>query len=191
MIIVVSGPSGAGKSTVVKAFLESSASIVPSVSLTTREPRKGEVEGIDYFFVSEEEFDLKRKAGELLEWAEVHGNLYGTLSSFVDMELARGHDLLLEIDVQGGLNVKGKRPEALMIFLLPPSMEELEKRLRGRDTDSEEVIVKRLANARKEIGFAGRYDFSVINDAVSRSVEEIRAIIESARQRRSGRDQIS
>ena len=181
IIIVISGPSGAGKSTVVKRLLETSPFIVSSISLTTRRPRESEIDGKDYFFVSEEEFIRKREAGEFLEWAVVHGNLYGTLTSFIDEELGGGSDLLLEIDVQGGLSVKEKRPEALMVFLMPPSWEELEKRLRGRGTDSEEVIVERLRNAGSEMEYADRYDNRVINDSVERCVSEIAGIIESRR----------
>ena len=179
IIIVISGPSGTGKSTVVRRLLESSPLIVSSVSMTTREPRGSEIDGKDYFFVQEEEFIRKRNAGEFLEWAVVHGNLYGTLTSFVDEKLGEGNDLLLEIDVQGGLSVKEKRPEALMVFLMPPSWEELEKRLRGRGTDSEDVIVERLRNARNEMEYAERYDNRVINDSVERCVSEIAEIIKA------------
>ncbi len=181
IIIVISGPSGAGKSTVVRRLLELSPSISPSVSVTTRKPRGSEIDGKDYFFVTEEEFIRKRDAGEFLEWAVVHGNLYGTLTSFIDAKLGEGSDLLLEIDVQGGLSIKEKRPGAVMIFLLPPSWEELEKRLRGRGTDSADVIAERLRNARSEMEYADKYDIRVVNDSVERCVSEISEIVESRR----------
>lgn len=183
-LIVVSGPSGAGKSTVVEQVLKRSKNTDLSVSLTTRPPRAGEREGDEYHFVDMERFLRARDGGELLEWAEVHGNLYGTPSSFVEGTLAAGRNVLLEIDVQGGLSVKERVPDAVLVFLLPPSLEELEKRLRGRATDDEAVIKRRLDNALKEYEFHDRYDYIVSNDAVDSCAAGILGIISSESLRR-------
>jgi guanylate kinase len=177
MIVVISGPSGVGKSTVADMVLEGAPELVRSVSLTTREPRPGDVDGESYEFVSPEEFAARRDAGKLLEWAEVHGNLYGTGAAWVDGQLASGNSVLLEIDVQGGRSVKEARPDAVLIFLMPPSDEVLEQRLRGRKTDSEEVILKRLSNARRELEMAESYDYAVINDELEGCVSEVLGII--------------
>jgi guanylate kinase len=177
LIVVISGPSGAGKSTVVEKVLERSSGLVRSVSVTTRMPRAGDVDGEDYHFVSPEEFAATRDAGRLLEWAEVHGNLYGTEAEQVDRSIAGGKSVLLEIDVQGGRSVKAARPGAVLIFLRPPSDEILEERLRGRGTDEEAVILKRLENARRELEAAEDYDYRVVNDDLDRCVGEILEII--------------
>ncbi len=179
LIVVISGPSGAGKSTVAKRVLEKSPGLVRSVSVTTRGPRVGDVDGEDYYFVSPEEFAARRDAGRLLEWAEVHGNLYGTEAEQVDLSIAGGRSVLLEIDVQGGTSVKAARPGAVLIFLLPPSDGTLEERLRGRGTDDEAVILRRLENARKELESAKDYDYRVVNDDLDRCVGEVMGIIEA------------
>jgi guanylate kinase len=178
-IIVVSGPSGVGKSTIVERLLERCDDISPSVSMTTREPRPGEREGVDYFFVTQSEFARRRDAGELLEWATVHGNLYGTPGRHVDERIGYGQRVLLEIDVQGGMTVKEKRPDAVLVFLLPPSLEELERRLRGRGTDDEAVVRRRLKNARWELGFYDTYDYLVVNDEIGPCVDDALCIIRS------------
>jgi guanylate kinase len=176
-IVVISGPSGVGKSTVAMKVLERSPHMVRSVSVTTRDPRPGDVDGIDYHFVSREEFERRREAGRFLEWAEVHGNLYGTEAEHVDRLLASGKSVLLEIDVQGGRAVKSARPGAILIFLMPPSEGVLEERLRGRGTDEEEVILRRLRNARRELESASEYDFRVVNDDLGGCVEEVLEIV--------------
>lgn len=177
MIIVISGPSGVGKSTIADIVLERSPGMVRSVSITTRGKRGREKDGVDYFFVSREDFLAEADSGRLLEWAEVHGNMYGTRLDFVEEQLGAGRDVLLEIDVQGGMKVSGKRPDALMIFILPPSIEELERRLRGRGTDSEEVIRRRLENAARELEYRDRYRHRVVNDRIDDCVEEVLGII--------------
>lgn len=176
-IIVVSGPSGVGKSTIVKRVLEHRSDIRPSVSMTTRDPRGDERDGVDYYFLSEDDFIRKRDEGKLLEWAPVHGHLYGTPAGYVDEQLGKGRNVLLEIDVQGGLTVKEKRPGAVLVFLLPPSLEELERRLRGRGTDDEEAVRRRLENARGELAYYDRYDYLVLNEDVPPCAEDVLNII--------------
>lgn len=183
--MVVSGPSGVGKSTIVRGLLERSESLELSVSMTTRPARRGEREGEEYRFVSPELFRAACDGGELLEWAEVHGNLYGTPSAFVEQTLSRGRNVLLEIDVQGGMSVKKRVPDAVLIFLLPPSHAELERRLRGRATDSEDVIRQRLDNARKELEFYAHYDYLVVNEEIERCADEVFGIVTSESLRRS------
>ncbi len=183
-LIVVSGPSGVGKSTVVEKVLKASVETELSISLTTRPPRAGEREGDEYHFIDMERFLRARDAGEFLEWAEVHGNLYGTPASFVNETLAAGRNVLLEIDVQGGLSIKERVPDAVLVFLLPPSLEELEKRLRGRATDDESTIERRLDNALKEYKFHDRYDYIVINDTVDDCAAGILAVISAESMRR-------
>ena len=182
--VVVSGPSGVGKSTIVRRLLERSDDLELSVSLTTRPARKGEKEGEEYLFVSMDQFQAARDAGELLEWAEVHGNLYGTPAAFVERTLTGGRSVILEIDVQGGMSVKERVPEAVLIFLLPPSGAELERRLRGRATDGEDVIRRRLENAERELGFYEHYDYLVVNEDVERCADEVSGIVASERLRR-------
>jgi guanylate kinase len=177
--VVISGPSGVGKSTVARMVLERSPGMVRSVSLTTRRPRGGDVDGEDYIFVSPEEFAAKRDAGKLLEWAEVYGNLYGTEAEQVDGRLAEGKSVLLEIDVQGGRSVKEARPGAILIFLMSPSEEVLEDRLRGRKTDDEETVLRRLENAKRELEESSHYDHVVVNDDLERCVGEVMEVIRS------------
>ena len=184
-LVVVSGPSGVGKSTIVRGLLERSGDMELSVSMTTRRARRGENEGTEYRFVSPEQFRAARDGGELLEWAEVHGNLYGTPAAFVERTLARGRNVLLEIDVQGGMSVKKRVPEAVLIFLLPPSRRELERRLRGRATDDEETIRRRLENAERELELYQHYDYLVVNEDVERCTDEVFGIVASERLRRS------
>jgi len=181
--VVISGPSGAGKTTIVDKMLERDPLLRESVSATTRPPRDGEVEGDSYFFVSKSEFE-DLEDGKLVEWAEVHGNKYGTPKSFVDKELKSGVDVVMNIDVQGGASVRGCFSDAVLIFILPPSLGELEQRIRGRGTDDSEEIHIRMENARGEIALAADYDYIVVNDEVDACADEILAIIRAERARR-------
>ena len=181
-LVIISGPSGAGKSTVVRQLLETCPlPLQLSVSATTRSPRPGEQDGVDYHFVSHDEFCRRRAAGEFLEWKEVfgRGHLYGTLRSETAAGLTAGKWVVLEIDVEGAAAVLDQDPEAITIFVHPGSMEELERRLRGRGTETEESIRRRLAVARREMACKDRYRFEVINDSVDRAVQEIRDILVS------------
>ena len=180
-LIVFTGPSGVGKGTVVKELFQNLDNLIFSVSVTTREKRSGEEEGKNYFFRTNREFDELIQADKLLEWAEFVGNKYGTPKDFVFEKLKNGTDVFLEIEVQGALQVKEKFPEALMIFLLPPSIDELEARLRKRATEPEEKILLRLAKARDEMKYINDFDFSVINDSAERAGKELREIILSRR----------
>ena len=175
-LIVISGPAGTGKGTVINGLMERKRYAL-SVSATTRAPRGFEQDGINYFFKTVDEFEEMIKNGEFLEYAKFVGNYYGTPKKYVLQKLEEGKNVLLEIEVQGALQVKENYPEATLIFLLPPSMDELESRLRGRDTDSEETIVKRLARAKEEMEYKDKYDYQVVNLEVEQAVEEIEKII--------------
>ncbi len=177
MLIVISGPSGVGKGTIYNQLLKNDHSLTFSVSVTTRAPRAGEREGIDYFFISQEEYDRLLSEGAFLEHATVHGNCYGTLKSQVEAKLAGGWSVVLDIDPQGARNVMNIWPDCVSIFLLPPSYEELRKRLYGRNTDNPEVIERRLNNARGEIEQAHLYQYNVVNDDVERAYQRVAAII--------------
>ena len=170
---MVSGPSGVGKGTLVSTVRERRDGLGLTVSATTRPPRTGEVDGRDYYYLSEDEFSRRVEAGEFLEWANVHGHRYGTLVSEVDRLVAQGKSVILEIDVQGGLNVRKVYPSVVLVFVEPPSMEELERRLRGRGTEDESSIALRLANAAHEMEFAGEYDVRIVNDDLERAAQEL------------------
>lgn len=175
-LFVISGSSGVGKGTVIKEFLRKHPEFKLSVSCTTRNPREGEVHGENYFFLSREEFTACIERGEFLEWAEFSGNMYGTQRTYVDRKLAEGKNLILEIDTQGALKVKKVMPEATLIFILPPSLEELEARLRGRHTESEEAIQKRLGSIKMEMENAKNFDFQIVNDSIENAVAELEKI---------------
>jgi guanylate kinase len=184
LLVVVSGPSGVGKSTIVDRVLSRLPGYVPSVSVTTRAPRGGERDGFEYFFVTREEFEKRRADGDFLEWAEVHGNFYGTPAAFVESTLAAGTGVILEIDVQGGMSVRGRFPEAVLIFLFPPDLGTLRTRLDGRATDDEEVIRCRLENAKRELDRFEGYDYVVVNDDVERCAGDCLSIIRAEALRR-------
>lgn len=179
-LFVISGPSGAGKGTILKRVLEERPELSLTVSVTTREPREGEIDGIAYYFMDEAAFDKLVDEDAFLEWAEVHGHRYGTLKSEVDRLIAEGHSVVLEIDVQGAFNVKAQRPDAVLVFVCPPSMQELERRLRGRKSESEEDIALRLKNAQSEMELGERYDARIINDKLEKAVEDAIAQIDAA-----------
>jgi guanylate kinase len=178
--IVISAPSGAGKSSLIAALMKRFPRLVYSISATTRAPRAGEEDGLHYYFKSKDEFGAMISRGELAEWNEVHGNFYGTPRGPVDAVLATGNSVILDLDVYGKVNFDKVYPEAVGILLVPPSIEELERRLRGRGTDSEEVIQTRLKNAIDEIEFGktkGKYEFTVVNDDFDRALEELAGIV--------------
>lgn len=182
-LIVVSGPSGVGKGTVrAKLFEVTNNRFEYSISATTRDPREGEVNGVDYFFISTEEFGEKVKNDEFIEWAEFVGNKYGTLKSYVTERLEAGKDVILEIEVEGALQVKKKFDDALCIFIMPPSMEELESRIRGRGTEAEEVIAERLEKARVEMELKDQYDYTVTNKDIEKTALEIIQIIDNVKE---------
>ncbi|QNO16338.1 guanylate kinase [Alkalicella caledoniensis] len=177
LLLVVSGPSGAGKGTVCKSLLQKCSEIKYSTSVTTRKPRKGEEHGVNYFFTSVEEFQDMIKNNQLLEWAKVYDNYYGTPTEFVIETLKSGQDVILEIDVEGAKQIFKNFPNGVFIFLLPPSMEELASRIYKRGTDSKEVIEKRLAAAQGEIDQLINYNYVVLNDEVEKATEKIQSII--------------
>lgn len=180
LLIVFSGPSGVGKGTVrQEIFSTPDHKFDYSVSMTTRPQRPGEVDGVDYFFRTREEFEALIKEGQMLEYAEYVGNYYGTPLSYVNETLDKGIDVFLEIEVQGALQVKSKVPDGVFIFLTPPDLEELEERLVGRGTDSPEVIAQRIERAKDEIALMREYDYAVVNDQVSLAAERVKRVIEA------------
>ena len=179
-LFVMSAASGAGKTTLKDLVIKDFPDIKYSISATTRKPREGEIDGVHYFFKTREEFEQMIKDNALVEYNLVHGNYYGTPKSFVEKTLAEGNRVLFDLDVFGKVNFDKVYPDATGIFIMPPSDEELERRLRGRGTDSEEVIQLRLANAKKEIEFAktkGKYEYTIINDDLQKAADELRAIL--------------
>ena len=177
LLIVISGPSGAGKGTVCKRLLEKNDRLRISTSVTTRKPRPHEVEGVHYYFRTMEEFESMVEERQFLEYANVHGNMYGTLRSTVKDILMSGQDMILEIDIQGTLMVKESFPEGVFIFIVPPTMQELKNRITGRGTEDEETILRRFRTAYKELNFISRYNYVVVNDVVEEAVNKIESII--------------
>jgi guanylate kinase len=189
-ILVLSGPSGAGKSTIIRAASDRIGEYYFSISTTTRQPREGEVHGREYFFVSREAFEEDIKAGNFLEYAEVHGNYYGTSLKPVREALEAGKLVIFDIDIQGHRLVRAKMNDiTTSAFITPPTLKELEKRLRERCTDSEEVIMKRIENAKEEILAVGEYDFTIINDTVEEAAREFVIVAQAARLKQSKEDE--
>jgi guanylate kinase len=184
-LFVVAAPSGAGKSTLVNALLEREPAISLSISHTTRPPRPGEQYGRHYYFVERGEFEREIAEGIFLEHAEVHGNLYGTSRTTVAQLLEQGRDVLLEIDWQGARQIRKSKPDCVSVFILPPSRAELERRLRGRGSDSAEVIARRLHNSREEIAHAHEFDYIIVNDDFDVALGDLQAIVRAVRQRSS------
>ena len=189
-LIVLSGPSGVGKSTVIAELFAQRSNIYFSVSYTSRQPRVGEQDGVNYNFVAREEFERMIADDELLEYAEYVDNYYGTSMKLIQEKLDAGIDVLLDIEVQGAAKVRARCPDALFIFIIPPSFEELSRRLHRRNTDSEEVIAGRLAKARQEFREIPKYDYLVINDKVANAVHEIEAILTAAECRVNSRSRM-
>lgn len=181
LLIVVSGASGTGKGTVCKKLLADIPTLYYSISATTRKPRAGETDGVEYFFLTREEFQRWIDEGKFLEHAEVYGNFYGTPAHKIDERLNRGEDVLLEIDTQGALNVMAKKPDGVYIFLLPPSLDELRSRIKNRGTESPETFARRFKSAVNEITVGEKYQYAVVNDEVDAAAEKIKAIIVAER----------
>lgn len=181
ILIVISGFSGAGKGTLMKKLLDTYDNYALSISMTTRPPRNGEREGVEYFFTDKEHFEETMAQNGLIEYATYCGNYYGTPRAYVEEMLEAGRDVILEIEIQGALKIREQFPESLLLFVTPPSAEELERRLRDRGTDSEDVIAKRLARAYEESKGMEAYDYIVINDDLDACVEEIHSVVSAAR----------
>lgn len=177
LLLVLSGPAGVGKGTVCSALRQENTSVQYSVSATTRSPREGEQDGVNYFFKSREQFEKMIEQDQLLEWAEYVGNYYGTPIEYVRETLNSGQDIILEIEVQGALKVRERFPEGVFIFLMPPSLAELRSRIVGRGTETEDIINKRMTVAREEIDMMKKYDYVVENDQVHLAVERIKSIV--------------
>ena len=182
--LVLSAPSGSGKTTVTRQLLARRRDVGYSVSCTTREARDGEVDGVDYYFLSPEEFAARRDRGDFAEWAVVHGRMYGTLKSEVQRVLQGGRHVLMDVDVQGAAQVSVAYPACVMVFVLPPSVEVLVERLRARHTESPETMLTRLRSARAELGAVGRYHYVVVNDELEQAVERVSSIIDAEALRR-------
>lgn len=180
-LFVVSAPSGAGKSSLVKALMQADALVRPSVSHTTRAPRGQEQHGREYFFVSPQEFDALAAAGSFVEWAHVHGNRYGTARQGIERHLAEGRDVVLEIDWQGALQIRQRFAGAILIFVLPPSLDALRQRLQQRGEDTPETIALRMNNAEREVAQAARFDYIIINELFERALLDLQAIVRAER----------
>lgn len=183
VLLVVSGPSGAGKGTICQLLRDQLPDLGYSISVTTRQPRTGEVDGVNYFFKTVPEVKEMIAAGELLEYAEVYGNYYGTPRKYVEDLLNSGRDVLLEIDIQGALQIKKRFPEGVFVFIVPPSLDELSARIYKRGTDSEEVIKRRMASAAGELTYAAEYDYIIVNDIAEKAAKKVLTIMEAERYR--------
>ena len=177
VLLIVSGLSGAGKGTICKRIMEKYPDYELSISATTRDPRPGEVDGREYFFITKEEFEERIKNGQLLEYAKYVDNYYGTPKDWVLAQMEQGKNVILEIELQGAFQVRDQIPEAVLIFIMPPDMEELERRLRGRGSETEEQIKKRLLRAMEEIEYVDQYDYVIVNEEVEKSVEMLHTIV--------------
>lgn len=176
-LFVISGCSGVGKGTLLKVFLEKNPQIELSISATTRKPRPGEVDGVNYFFLTKEEFETALKNNEFLEWAEFNGNFYGTKEAYVEKKLNEGKNVILEIETRGAFQIKEKKTDVVLIFILPPSLDELEHRLRGRNTEDEAAIQNRLHEAYRELECSKKYDYCIVNDDLNQAVKELEEVI--------------
>lgn len=176
-LYVISGSSGVGKGTVLKGFMSKNPEFMLSISCTTRPPREGEIDGVNYFFLSKDEFQKCIDEDKFLEWAEFAGNRYGTKKKFINQCLSEGKDVILEIDTKGALQVKKQMLDAVLIFIAPPSLETLENRLRGRHTEDEATIQKRLNEVKQELERAENFDFKIVNDDLERAISELETII--------------
>jgi len=183
VIFILSAPSGAGKTTLIKRLMKVFPDLILSVSYTTRKPRSGEIPGQDYFFVAQKKFELMRAKGEFVEWANVHGNLYGTPQRPLEKSIRSGGDILLDIDVQGNKKVKARYPNSVSIFLLPPSWKELERRLALRGTDGRETIRQRLQDARRELREIKSYDYFIVNREIQHALELLKSVVVAERMR--------
>ncbi|AYE33127.1 guanylate kinase [Clostridium septicum] len=177
VLIVISGPSGAGKGTICKELLKNNDNLYLSVSATTRNPREGEIDGVNYYFLTRENFLKRVEENDFLEYAEVYGNCYGTPKSNVEKMLEEGKDVILEIDIQGALKVKENFSEGVFIFVLPPSMEELKQRIIKRGSETEESLMRRFKSAYKEINYVSKYNYAVVNDTLEVAVSKVEGII--------------
>jgi len=180
-LFILSAPSGAGKTTLCRALIKHFNDMLYSVSYTTREPRKDEINGADYNFISKEDFTVKIKEGKWAEWAEVHGNFYGTSARFLNKAIASGRDVLLDIDVEGTGQILKRYPDSITVFIMPPTLEILRKRIKSRGADSMEVIEKRMKNAEEEISRRGIYRHVIINDSLQEAVAELVGIVDMYR----------
>ncbi len=189
LLVVVSGPAGVGKGTIVRKMMENSSRVVLSISATSRTPRATESEGENYHFKTREQFEEMIKNGELIEWVEYCGNYYGTPRSLVCSEIEKGNVVILEIEVEGAINVKRLFPDCVLCFIVPPDFSELEKRLRGRGTDTEESIAKRLERAKDEFKYINKYDYVILNDSINNAAQRFFNIVQ-AEQMKTNRNQL-
>ncbi len=181
LLVVVSGPSGSGKGTILNLLMKQNDKVRSSISATTRKPREGEADGVNYFFKSVDEFQEMIKKQELIEWVEYCNNYYGTPKAYIENTKNQGFDVILEIEVEGAVNIKKKYPDCVLVFILPPSFDELKKRIENRGTENDKVIEQRLERAKKEIEYIKYYDYVIINDVLQDAVDNLNSILKSER----------